>query len=141
VKLENAKADERTWSAMRDMSAEQAHGQEQLSASAAAAAAKGREAAAAAKAQAAEASERVGRLERGDDAPGGLGKPIDVERALREAGFTKDDLRHIAHLTEAADVFGLERVSEALLKAKGRTERRVLRQLAQFARKASPAKG
>jgi hypothetical protein len=79
-------------------------------------AAKGREAAAATGAMAAEASERVGRLERGDDVPGGLSKPIDFESAMREAGFTKGELRHMAHVTEAADAFGLERVIEALWK-------------------------
>jgi hypothetical protein len=121
VKLENTKADERAWSAMRNINAEQAQGHEGLSASAAAMAAKGREAAAATGAMAAEASERVGRLERGDDVPGGLGKPIDFESAMREAGFTKGELRHMAHVTEAADAFGLERVIETLWKAKSRT--------------------
>jgi hypothetical protein len=95
VKLENAKADERVWSALQDINEEQAQGQEQLSASAAAAAAKGRETAAAVQAQAAEASERVQRIERGDAVRGGLGKPVDFETVTREAGLTKDQLRRL----------------------------------------------
>jgi hypothetical protein len=133
VKLENAKADERFWSMLQDMNADQAQGAEQLSASAAAKAARNREAAAAAKSQTAEAAERVGRLMRGEDVPGGLGKPVDFATLLREAGFTKDELHHIAHVTEATDAFGLAAVTEATTKAYARAERRVVRQLAQLA--------
>lgn len=138
VKLENAKAGERTWSALRDMSAERAQGHEDLSQSAAAMAAKDREAAAATGAQATEASERVGRLERGDDVPGGLGKPLDFESAVRAAGFTNSQLRHMQDVSAAADAFGLERVLEALLKSKDQAERRVLRQMAQLAVRERP---
>jgi hypothetical protein len=43
------------------------------------------------------AKDRVERLRRGEDVPGGLSKPItpeDYERILRDAGMTTSDIRH-----------------------------------------------
>jgi hypothetical protein len=66
--------------------------------------------------------------------PAAWASPLDFKKALGDAGWAKGELRRLAHLTEAADVFGLERINEALMTAKDRTERRVLRQLARLAR-------
>jgi hypothetical protein len=44
---------------------------------------------------AASAQDRIERLERGEDVPGGLGKPVDPEDVLRRAGFGDADLRHL----------------------------------------------
>jgi hypothetical protein len=41
------------------------------------------------------AQDRISRLERGEDVPGGLGKPIDAEEVLRRAGYRDADLRHL----------------------------------------------
>jgi hypothetical protein len=50
------------------------------------------------------AKTRLEKLKRGEDLAGGLGKPFDVERALKAEGFTERDLRRmrlLASLTEA----------------------------------------
>lgn len=136
LKLQNAKADERTWSALRDMSAAQAHDQETLSATAKAAAEHQRAAAAKAGAQAAEASERVERLERGDDVPGGLSKPVDFKKVLREAGWTTRDINDAVLLHEVVEALGegvIPQIVKFQLKAGERAHRRVLRQMAWIA--------
>jgi hypothetical protein len=96
VKLENAKADEQTWSSLRDLDESKAQGHEQLSAKAKTAAEHHRAAAAEAGAQAGKARERIERLERGDDVPGGFSKPLDfkaVVKMLKEAGYTTRDIK------------------------------------------------
>ena len=50
------------------------------------------------------AKDRLERIRRGESVPGGLGKPLDVERALKAEGFTERDLRRMrlmASLTKA----------------------------------------
>src|SRR5208282_6373409 len=41
---------------------------------------------------AARAKDRVARIERGEDVKGGLGKPLDPNKVLRDLGFTKADI-------------------------------------------------
>jgi hypothetical protein len=94
VKVENAEADERLWSALHEMHKEQSEGHKQIVVEAQGVIAKSQSAAAEAAAKAAEAKERAERLKRGEDAPGGLGKPLDVEKTLREMGFKTADLNH-----------------------------------------------
>jgi len=63
-------------------------------------------AAAEAATKAAAAKDRVERIKRGDDVPGGLGKPLtrdDAERIFREAAMTTSDLRRMARLCEISD--------------------------------------
>jgi hypothetical protein len=45
--------------------------------------------------EAAAAEDRVARLQRGEDVPGGLGKPIDPEKVLRSVGATDAEIRHM----------------------------------------------
>jgi hypothetical protein len=83
VKVENAEADERLWSSLREMHEEQTKSLKQLAAGAESGIAENQSAADDAAAKAAEAKERVERLKRGEDVPGGLGKPVDVEQLPR----------------------------------------------------------
>jgi hypothetical protein len=76
------------------MHKEQSEGHKQIVVEAQGVIAKSQSAAAEAAAKAAEAKERAERLKRGEDAPGGLGKPLDVEKSLREMGFKTADLNH-----------------------------------------------
>jgi hypothetical protein len=46
-------------------------------------------------AEAAITQDRVARLERGEDVPGGIGKPIDPQEVLRRAGYSDAELRHL----------------------------------------------
>jgi hypothetical protein len=41
------------------------------------------------------AKSRLEKLKRDEDVAGGLGKPFDVERALKAEGFTERDLRRV----------------------------------------------
>jgi hypothetical protein len=87
------------------------------------------------------AKERLAKIENGEDVAGGLGKPIDLEAALLNAGFTKRELRNMRHLnaliTELKDR-GIEQdfwdalrkhmaASDHLLRVQRTAERDVLR--------------
>ena len=130
LKLENAETDERFWTGLREMHEEQIEGQRQLIASAERAIAKGQSAAANAAANAAEAKDRAERLKRGEDVPGGLDKPVDLERVLREAGLTTRDINHmklLAAIPEKAMSAVHEISNEAFRKAGERAERAAVR--------------
>jgi hypothetical protein len=135
LKLETAKADEQTWSSLRDVNAASGQDHERLSAKAKAAAERAKAAAAEAQALAAEAAERVQRLERGDDVPGGLGKPVDVVNILREAGWTAH-INDAKLLAEVGKVLGKDFVIDAVVKysvkASDRASRRIVRQMAKL---------
>jgi hypothetical protein len=103
IQEENAEDDERFWDTMRDIGASSVEGHKALIARAEAVIAKEgpRVAEAAEKVEAAKS--RLEKLKRGEDVAGGLGKPFDVERALKAESFTERDLRRmrlLASLTE-----------------------------------------
>ena len=100
----NAEDDERFWDAMRDIGASSVEGHKALIARAEAVIAKEAPRVAEAGEKVEAAKSRLERLKRGEDVAGGLGKPFDVERALKAEGFTERDLRRmrlLASLTEA----------------------------------------
>jgi hypothetical protein len=43
------------------------------------------------------------RIERGETVEGGLGKPANVERIMREAGMTDADIRHCCNLHQVCE--------------------------------------
>jgi hypothetical protein len=79
------------------------------------------------------AKERRERLERGEDVPGGLGKPLtreDAERILRDAGWSKSDIRQcveMAGLPESAFKAMVQDAIEAQEKAAKAATRAALR--------------
>ncbi len=79
------------------------------------------------------ARERRERLERGEDAAGGLGKPPDLRRILREAGWTESDIRHATDLAALAQVMDWDLVMRAMttvgIAAMKRAERSIVRDL------------
>lgn len=78
------------------------------------------------------AKERRERLQRGEDVPGGLGKPLtreDAERILREAGLTASDIRDCVRTHEVSEAFGFETLMKAIHDARDRSERNVVRRL------------
>jgi len=109
--LENAAVDERTWSSLRDMHAEEIDGTKGLIATAERKIATEQAAKAEAETNATIAKERRERLERGEDVAGGLRKPVDFEKVLKAAGWTARDFRE-AHLINDIYTAGGE---EALL--------------------------
>jgi hypothetical protein len=100
----NAEGDERFWGAMHDMGTASVEEHKALIARAETKIAERAAGAAEAGERAQAAKDRLERIRRGESVPGGLGKPLDVERALKAEGFTERDLRRmllLASLTEA----------------------------------------
>jgi hypothetical protein len=76
LQLENAKADEQFWTRLHELYEEQVDGQQKLVAGVESAIGRGRSAAAVAVVHAAAIKERIGRIEKGETIPGGLGRPM-----------------------------------------------------------------
>jgi hypothetical protein len=106
VKLENAKADMRLWASLQAVHAGAAEDRKRVIARAKATVASSRSAAFDAETKAQEANDRVERIERGEDVPGGLGEPVNVERVLRQAGMTASDLHNARLLHAVCDALG-----------------------------------
>jgi hypothetical protein len=101
LQRENAETDERLWSGLQDMNAEMAEGNKALAATASRKAAEAAAQAKDAAEKAAVAKERLDRLAKGEDVPGGLGKPFtweDARKIMKGAGLTDDDIRFSAEL-------------------------------------------
>jgi hypothetical protein len=104
VQEENAEGDERFWEAMRDMGTASVEEHRALIARTETKIAEHAPKAAEAGERAQAAKNRLERIRRGENVPGGLGKPFDVRAALKAEGFTERDLRRmrlLASLTEA----------------------------------------
>jgi hypothetical protein len=135
LQLENAEADERFWAGQRDMDQANAENHKGLATAVGHAIADMQAAAADADTKAAIAKERSERIKRGEDVPGGLGKPFtreDLERELIKAGMTKADLRHcylMYELHELVDEAGWKEVHREIIEAKDRAERATVRKL------------
>jgi hypothetical protein len=133
VKRTNAATDEQFWSRVHDMHADNIESRKRLIAGIERADAEDR----ASMAKAAEARDaakaRRERLERGEDVPGGLGKPFtreDAERALREAGMTASDIRRaeaIGSLSKSDFEVFLQEVHTAIERAEKTAKRAALR--------------
>jgi hypothetical protein len=93
--LENAEADEKFWTGLQDMNADQAEGHKGLAALASRKAGEAEAGAADAAKKAAIAKERRGRIAEGETMSGGLGKPVDFRKVLLDAGFTKKRLESV----------------------------------------------
>lgn len=129
LQLERAEADERFWGGLRDMHQEQVEGHGQLVATADAAIAHGKAAAGAAAAKATAAKDRVERLKRGDDVPGGIGKAFtreDFERICRENGI---DPEHCVRVNDICNALGFETLMKVITTEKDRAERAAVRAL------------
>jgi hypothetical protein len=126
LKLKNAQADQRLWLSLRDMHEAAANDQQQLVANAEAAIAQNRAAAENAEKNATEAKDRIERLKRGDDVPGGLSPPPDFEQILRDAGFTGRDIAHM-RLMAALPEEAITAISKAAVKAMDREGRAAAR--------------
>jgi hypothetical protein len=131
LQLDNAKDDARLWSAMQDLHAAQVEGHKDLVATAERVIADNQAAAAKAGERTQAASERIARIERGEDVSGGLDRPktpAEFDAQLIAAGFTRADLRHMSTLAELPEE-ALDTIIEASLKASDRTTRSTARAL------------
>jgi hypothetical protein len=110
VQLENAKADASFWDGMVEMHNETIEGHKRLLEAATKAIAEGEAEKKKAADNAARAKDRAERIERGEDVPGGLHRPRtreDLEKALVDAGMTREDLRH-CEVVHAISTYGEE---------------------------------
>jgi hypothetical protein len=135
LQLENAEADEKWWTGLQDIGQSQVSGHKELVATTEQAIASGEAEIAKATAKVVAAKNRVERIKRGEDVPGGLGKPHtrqDFERELIKAGFTKSQLRHcsaLAELTPEEDDFreAMDEIHRARHRSEHATIARLLR--------------
>jgi hypothetical protein len=132
VQGENAMRDERFWDTMLDIGTAGVEEHKKLIA----VADKKIAGYAAGAAEAAErlqaAKDRLERLDRGESVSGGLGKPIDVEQALRKAGWTTKDVTQallLASLTEEEMVQLNATATKEMLDANNRATTREARRL------------
>jgi hypothetical protein len=129
LQLERAKADEKFWSTLHDMHADTVEGHTALANRAERAAAEGRVGMTNTAEKRDTAKERRERLERGEDVPGGIGKPFtheDAERILREAGI---DPRHVRDVAELSDLMGFDAMCKATFGAMERADKAAIRAL------------
>jgi hypothetical protein len=135
VQVRNAEADEQFWQRLHDMHAATVADHQQLIATAQRAIANAQAAADNAAANAADAKDRAERIKRGEDVPGGLGKPLaeeDYERILRDAGMNTSDIRHCRQLAELhaiAGEAGMSMVVQASLEGSERASKSTTRRL------------
>jgi len=83
LQLENAEAEERFWTSLQDMNQSTVEEHKALAATVEHAIASGQAGAANAAAKTAIAKERVARIRKGEDVPGGLGKRFTSEDAIK----------------------------------------------------------
>jgi hypothetical protein len=125
--LENAEADEKFWTRLRDVNEATAEDQRALSAKAEQTASGLQAQAADAAANAATAKERAERIKRGEDVPGGIGKQQTYEDYERI--FGKDVVRHMVKLAQVCEALGNETVLKVVMAEKERAERAAIRTL------------
>jgi hypothetical protein len=129
LKLENAEADERFWMGLRGMHEAHVEDHKSLGAVTERAIASSKAGAAEASTKAAAAKERADRIRRGEDVPGGLGKPLtreDFDRILRKEG---GDPEHCTRLADVCKELGFETVFNMIYARKDRAERAIIRSL------------
>jgi hypothetical protein len=139
VQLSVAMADAQTLTTVRDMHAEGVALHERLAATVSAKIAAGRDVLAGAAAARDAACERVAAIERGEDVPGGLSRPLDPIAILKSAGMTDADIRYIRDEAEVyrllagddearADIL-TRKLTDAQVDTVERFERRFIRRL------------
>jgi hypothetical protein len=130
LQLRNAEADEQFWTNIHDMHAGTVEGHKGLATTAERKVAEGEAEMAKAASHRDAAKERRERLQRGEDVPGGLGKPLtreDAERIMREAGMTTSDIQHCVQVHDVSEAIGFETLMKAIHDATHRAERNIVR--------------
>jgi hypothetical protein len=81
-----------------------------------------------AAARGAEAQDRVARIERGEDVPGGLGKPMSAKDLLISPGMTAGDVRQCLRVDEIGED-GFDELLAEILKRNEAAERAAVRSI------------
>src|SRR4051812_6852435 len=111
LQLQNSEANEKFWTGLRDMRQATADDHKQLLATIQQAIETAEADAKAAAEKACDAGERASRLRAGEDVVGGLGKQPtqeDLERILRDAGWTTRDIEHADVVRRLSKLGGFE---------------------------------
>lgn len=111
LQLQNSEADEKFWIGLRDMRQATADDHKQLLATIQQAIETAEADAKAAAEKASDAGERASRLRAGEDVVGGLGKQPtreDLERIMRDAGWTTRDIEHADVVRRLSKLGGFE---------------------------------
>jgi hypothetical protein len=143
LQLENAKSDERWWETIHNMHAGTVDDHMALAGTVERKVAEAQAGMVDTAAKREAAKVRRERLERGEDVPGGIGKPFmreDMERILREAGI---DPQHCYDVGELSDLMGVDAMCEALrpagVGAMERAHRTIIRRLLRKHRQQRPS--
>jgi hypothetical protein len=115
--LANAQADARVWDIIAEGHAGLIASAERTKASSAPEHAKAVE-------EAARIKDRIARIERGEDVPGGLGRPLTLDGVMSKA-----EIARCRQVREVADAYGFNTLMEAIHEAKQRAERSKVRHL------------
>jgi hypothetical protein len=128
LKRANAEADERFWSGRRDTQAATAEDLKRLIATSEQSVIQASAAAAESAAAAATAKERLEKLDRGEDVPGGLfDKPMTHKEWLKAVGWTESDLRHARSLGVIDDAGLWKDLMSEILRRKSLAEKSTAR--------------
>jgi hypothetical protein len=127
LQLENAEADAEFWESLRDMHQATADDNKGLAAIVERTIANAQAGAKMAGTEAETAKERVARIKRGEDVPGGLSRPPSFEAALRDAGWTTANIKR-ARAVNAIDELGeFDELLTEIHKRRERSENAALR--------------
>jgi hypothetical protein len=139
VQLENAEADQRFWSTMRDMNEETLDGNKALAVTVQARINTAQAGLEAASAEATAAAERVDKIKKGEDVPGGLNKPFDIEQFLREQfGWTTEDINNALDVAEIGRLGGMQALVDETVERFERSHRPATRAVLKRLRAAAP---
>ncbi len=130
LKLENAEAEEQFWTRIHDIHAATVEQHKGLATTVESKVTTGQAEMATAASHRDAAKERRERLQRGEDVPGGLGKPLtweDAQRILGEAGFTASDIQHCLDLAKLSEDELRDEVIPKILAAHRRADKAVVR--------------
>src|SRR5262245_62402918 len=128
LQRENAEADGKFWSWLKESWAKQAEGHKQLSANAAKTAAEAEAQASAAEEKAKTAKERIEQLDKGETVTGGLSAPVSFYERLRRLGWSDREIAEAALMAEL-DEKGFEKFLETMWTDKERWEKQHKRAL------------
>lgn len=103
VQLENAKSDADFWGRLHDMHVESVDGQKGVITRAERAKAESEAGVALAADRGGAAKDRVARIERGEDVPGGLSKLMTAKDIMTSLGWTLSHMRRVQHVHEICE--------------------------------------
>ena len=132
LQQENAESDRLFWTALRDLNAEAAEGHNRVLATAEKKTAEAQAAVADADAKIASLAQRLDRLRRGEDVPGGLNAPATLKELLRAIGWKPSDRRRALLLSAIERAGAHDMMMAEIMKSHTRAENAAVRRIAKL---------